>query len=155
MTETALTPTTLADRFQLIYDQAMYGLPVVNPAVAVEAVGFRDWQGRVCGVLITPWFMNLVLLPGLHDDWRSLPIGAKEVLTFPAGRYEFINTHDHSLGGYKACSLCSPMFQFADHAAAVVTATAALQALFQTPPASTAPTKILSRRQFLRTAALS
>ena len=36
---------------------------MVNPALAVEAVGFRPWGEHWLGILITPWFMNLVLMP--------------------------------------------------------------------------------------------
>ena len=31
----------------------------VNPALAVEAVGFRPWEDHWLGVMVTPWFMNL------------------------------------------------------------------------------------------------
>jgi hypothetical protein len=32
--------------------------------VGGEAVGFRHWRDGWYGVLITPWFMNLIGLPG-------------------------------------------------------------------------------------------
>ncbi len=40
----------------------MRGLPIVNPALAVEAVGFAPWEGHWLGVMVTPWFINLTLL---------------------------------------------------------------------------------------------
>ena len=39
------------------------GLPIYNPTLAVEAVGFREHEGRQVGVIVTPWFMNLTVLP--------------------------------------------------------------------------------------------
>ena len=41
----------------------MAGVPMLNPALRVQAVGFRHWQSHWLGVLVTPWFMNLMLLP--------------------------------------------------------------------------------------------
>jgi [NiFe] hydrogenase assembly HybE family chaperone len=51
-------------------------------------------------------------------------------IVFPAGVFEFIGNRDAVLGDYQACSLFSPMFEFADHATAVDTAAASLAALF-------------------------
>ncbi len=42
----------------------MQGLPIVNPALEVEAVGFAPWEGSWLGVMVTPWGMNLTLVPG-------------------------------------------------------------------------------------------
>ena len=39
------------------------GSSFVNPAVEVEAVGFAPWDAHWLGVMVTPWFMNLMLLP--------------------------------------------------------------------------------------------
>jgi [NiFe] hydrogenase assembly HybE family chaperone len=50
---------------------------------------------------------------------------------FPAGVFEFIGSRDAQLGEYQACSLFSPMFDFADQQTACDTALAALQALFE------------------------
>ena len=41
----------------------MKGMPIYNPTLAVEAVGFREHEGRQAGVMVTPWFMNLTVLP--------------------------------------------------------------------------------------------
>ena len=68
----------------------MHGLPFVNPALAVEAVGFAPWEGRWLGVMVTPWFINLVLAPLDPAQWRSLGQGEKRRYRFPAGDYEFI-----------------------------------------------------------------
>ena len=65
----------------------MLGLPAYNAALDVEAVGFEIRHGRFSGVLITPWCMNLVVLPGPDDDWQGLPSGTAVELEFPMGRY--------------------------------------------------------------------
>jgi [NiFe] hydrogenase assembly HybE family chaperone len=48
--------------------------------------------------------------------------------------FPFIGAHEEGFGAYEACSLFSPMFEFADHDAALATAQAVLGALH--PPAS-------------------
>ena len=41
----------------------MEGLDFVNLSLAVEAVDFAPWEGHWLGVLVTPWFMTLMLAP--------------------------------------------------------------------------------------------
>jgi [NiFe] hydrogenase assembly HybE family chaperone len=96
----------------------------------VQAVGFRPWGPHWLGVLVTPWFMSLVLFP--RERAACHPVGERETRqhVFPAGVFEFIGNRDATLGDYQACSLFSPMFEFADHATAVETAEASLAALF-------------------------
>jgi [NiFe] hydrogenase assembly HybE family chaperone len=116
--------------FGAVYEQRMQGLPFINAALVVEAVDFRPWNGHWLGVLITPWFMNLVLLPNDDAAWPALRVGEKCVQTFPAGVFEFIAGWEDTLGEYLTCSLFSPMFEFADHETAHLTAAAARAALF-------------------------
>ena len=107
----------------------MQGLGFVNPALEVEAVGFAPWQGHWFGVMVTPWFMNLVLLPHDRSQWQPLPVGGKRKLHFPAGVYEFIGADDPLVGEHQTCSLFSPMLEFEDHAAARLVAQLAREAL--------------------------
>ena len=65
----------------------MQTLPMYNPELRVEAVGFREHEGRPCGILLTPWFMNLVLLPAENDDWSGMASGESLKVSFPAGEY--------------------------------------------------------------------
>lgn len=154
----------LEARFERILQGAMRGLPMLNPALRVQAVGFQPWDRHWLGVLVTPWFMNLVLLPRLRVHWPAIGERESRHYVFPAGVFEFIGHHDTELGDYQACSLFSPMFEFADPDAAQATAEAALQSLFDTGqrpamdlpaarsmPATTAaaPTPAPSKRDFL------
>lgn len=164
MTEAGARPdpaAALETRFSHIHRQQMQDMPMVNPALQVEAVGFRPWNGHWLGVLITPWFMNLMLLPRMPAAWQ--PIGERESrhYVFPAGVFEFIGARDAALGDYQACSLFSPMFEFATQAGAHDTAVAALAALFDPatreagevqkhpPAASPAAARPVSKRDFL------
>ena len=116
--------------FREVYNGKMRDVPLVNAALAVEAVGFRLYEGRPVGVLISPWFMNLIQLPAEGEDWSDLHPGQKEVVPFPSGDYEFIHNVREATGGYKACSLFSPMGDFRTQAQAVDVAKAVMTALF-------------------------
>jgi [NiFe] hydrogenase assembly HybE family chaperone len=96
--------------------------------------------------------MNLMLLPREAAAWPAVAPGVKVVHQFPAGTYDFVAAREPALGEYQACSLFSPMFEFADHAAARMTAEAALAALFDAAHGDVAhatASPALSRRAFL------
>ena len=127
------TATRLERCFAEIGETRMEGVPILNPALRVKARGLREWQSFWLTALITPWFLNLMLLPrqeGADDDATALPVGAKRFFAFPAGSFEFIRGREAALGGYWMCSLFSPVLEFTDQAAAEATADAALQELF-------------------------
>ena len=125
----ALTAGLVAD-FREIWHAKMRDVPMVNKLLTVEAVGFRMVEGRPLGVLISPWFMNLIQLPAEGEDWSQLTPGAKELITFPSGEYEFIHNTREMTGGYKACSLFSPMGDFSTQMQAQDVARAVMEALF-------------------------
>jgi [NiFe] hydrogenase assembly HybE family chaperone len=131
--DTRPDPSALLEvTFARIHETRMAGLPFVNPALRVEAVGFRRWEGLWLGVLITPWFMNLMLLPcaATEHAWPQVRYGESLAYRLPAGVFEFIRAQEPPLGDYQSCSLFSPMAVFADQAGARATAMAALAALF-------------------------
>ena len=128
----------------------MAGMPFVNAALRVEAVGFHEWHGQWLGILVTPWSINILLLPG-RGDWPRLATGSERFVELPAGRFRFIAAFDAALGEYHACSLFSPALEFASHEAARATAAAALDALRE-PGTGASETRLrgISRREFLR-----
>ena len=123
------TKSLTAD-FTEIWNAKMKDVPIVNKLLHVQAVGFQMHDGRPLGVLISPWFMNLVMLPGAEENWDDLKPGAKELISFPSGEYEFIHNVREQTGGYKACSLFSPMGDFKTQAQAVDVGNAVMKALF-------------------------
>jgi [NiFe] hydrogenase assembly HybE family chaperone len=108
----------------------MQGLSFVNPAIEVEAVAFAPWESHWLGVMVTPWFMNLAVLPRDPTTWYPLAPGAKRRYAFSAGIYEFVGANDAAIGDYQVCSLFSPLLEFDDHASARLVATLAREALF-------------------------
>jgi [NiFe] hydrogenase assembly HybE family chaperone len=136
-------------------DERMRGLPVHNAALAVEAIGFRTYEGRQVGVIVTPWFMNLTALPAPEDlaTWRK---GVATRLAFPSGNYDFVVSEAGDLGLIATCSLFTLMHEFGDQATAREAAEAVVEALMKTepppaPPAPPAPKPApqLSRRKLL------
>jgi [NiFe] hydrogenase assembly HybE family chaperone len=124
----------------------MKGLPIYNPTIAVEAVGFREYEGRQAGVMVTPWFMNLTVLPSEADKAVWLPGGTVR-LTFPSGQYDLLVSQLPDYGLVGTCSLFSPMSDFTDHEAAQLAAQSAADGLFAAEEPPPAPT--VSRRQLL------
>ena len=129
----------------------MEALAFVNPALAVEAVGFAPWNGHWLGVLLTPWSMNLVLAPRDNAAWPDVAQGAKLRMRFPAGDYDFVGARDDDVGETLVCSLFSPVLEFTDHEAARLTAAAAVAGLFEAEAAADEPAAApVSKRDFLR-----
>jgi [NiFe] hydrogenase assembly HybE family chaperone len=122
------------------------GLPIYNPTIAVEAVGFREHEGRHAGVIVTPWFMNLTVLPN-SDDQKIWVNGGSTRLVFPSGAFDFVVSDLPEVGLVGTCSLFSTMTEFTDHEAARLAAASVADALFQPEPPPAPPT--VSRRQLL------
>jgi [NiFe] hydrogenase assembly HybE family chaperone len=122
------------------------GLPIYNPTLAVEAVGFREHEGRHVGVMVTPWFMNLTVLPS-EEDLRSWVCGGTVRLRFPSGAYDFVVNELADVGLFGNCSLFSTMSEFTDHEAAQLAAATVADAVFEPEPPP--PTTTVSRRQLL------
>lgn len=182
-------PTARLEAMYLrIWTTSMRELSFVNPALSVEAIGFRRWppantdtspldidassrligdlassapgvSGDWVGAVITPWFINLFVLPGGGDLWSDRPSGERCNIAFPIGPLQFIADDDATgeVPSYQYCPLFAPPAQFTSQAAARAAATAALNAMFSTPvatgsrpPAQASEQPAPSRRAFLR-----
>lgn len=150
MTDTATE--SLRQRFESVFgaiaETRMAGLPVMNPALSVAARGFEPCGEHRVGVLTTPWFMDLILIP---SDAPPRRVGEKATFTLPSGTYECVWGYEDGVGGYWCCSLFSPMFQFADWDTALTATDAALAELLK-PEETEAPPKspTYSRRDLFR-----
>ncbi len=108
----------------------MRDIPILNKALKVQTIGFQHYQGKVIGILITPWMMNLIMLPGEGDDWLGLQVGHKQIHQFPTGSYRFCVNDVDGIGVYQMHSLYSPMREFTTQDQAVVTAQKFIERLF-------------------------
>jgi len=129
----------LQELYRGLAEGPMAGLPICNPRLGVAALGFREVGGETVGIVVTPWFVNVVAAP-LEAD--GAPVGSTRRLTLPAGALEMIVGELPGFGRLDAASLVSPCHQFANMDAALGAAEGALDALF-------AP-RGLDRRAFLR-----
>jgi [NiFe] hydrogenase assembly HybE family chaperone len=134
--------SALVAHFVRVQTERMAGVPLLNPALRVEAVGF-EWAGGAEegsepvaeGVLITPWFMSLLRLPA-----NNLPhgnrVGRKTVRDFGSERFDFIGAHDVAIGYHETCALFSPMNGFTSQDQARDTALASLALVRPLPEAA-------------------
>lgn len=145
------------EAFFRIQREQMADVPILNPALSVEAVDFQRWQGHWLGIVVTPWCMSLLLVPGSGENWVSTGDNKRRFVKFPAGDFAFLGSAEAELGEYQSCPLFSPMGQFASQSEATMTARASLIALLTDPQVSKAPPETgkkpgetsLSRRRFL------
>jgi [NiFe] hydrogenase assembly HybE family chaperone len=143
----------LALAYREIGERAMRDLPIYNDVLGVEAVGFRLFNGTMIGIMVTPWFMNVVMPAG---EIAQEALASSLWFRLPAGDIEFALSEVGQAGRIASCSLFSPMFQFADMASARATAEAAIvelmlpadsdEAAYRRKPATSA----IDRRNFLR-----
>jgi [NiFe] hydrogenase assembly HybE family chaperone len=117
---------TLERVFSDVYLHRMQDVPLCNHALGVEAVGFRRTDDGWLGVLVTPWFMNLMLLPARGAHWTHMLLGAKRWHRFASGDYELFGSEEEGMGEYHYFSLFSPMAGFSSQDEAVSVAHAAL-----------------------------
>jgi [NiFe] hydrogenase assembly HybE family chaperone len=116
--------------FKDIADTRMAGLPICNEALHVQAVGFREWEAHWVGVLVTPWTISLVLMPGASGPLKVLGPDEKMTWAFPSGKYEFMGLNETALGTCQICSLISPVVDVASQEDAVNIAGQVMVALF-------------------------
>ena len=138
--------------FSRIEREAMDGVPMLNRALRVESVGFSPWNGGWLGIVVSPWFVNAVYVPGDADgEGRE---GEPVFRDLPAGTFAFLGACEPEVGRYETCALSTRMDAFATHGDAVEFAHAALGLLRSAPEPVTpqvpanAPAR-LSKRQFL------
>lgn len=145
---------TLEATFAHIQQTRMEGVPVINNKLSVKAIGFHEWNNNQLGILITPWFMNLMLFPQATkatgttqatamtdgydgeqsnhqegDNKHVNKVGSIQPHAFPSGIYDFVVAYEDDIGHYQSCSLFSPMFEFEDQPSAELTAKEALAAI--------------------------
>ena len=145
------------EAFFRIQREHMADVPILNPALSVAAVDFQRWQGHWLGIVVTPWCMSLLLLPGSSENWVSTGENKRRFVRFPAGDFAFLGSAEAELGEYQSCPLFSPMGKFSSQSEATMTARASLIALLtapQQPPKAPVDEKAagepsLSRRRFL------
>lgn len=142
----AIASARLVAHFEAVHAERMQGLPILNPRLAVRAVGFREFGNHWIGVLITPWFINLVLLPGTRQ-WSELAQGSVVDITFPGSEITFHVSQDDDIGTLLSAALFSSVADFPDEQTAVEVAQEIMERLFEAAAEKEKPQPQLSRRK--------
>lgn len=128
--------------FLRIQHERMTDVPILNLALSIEAIDFQRWQEHWLGMVVTPWCMSMLLLPGSAENWISTGHNKRRFVKFGAGDFAFLGSDEVELGEFQSCSLISPMDKFSCQSDAAMTARASLIGLLTTQqPAQTAARK--------------
>jgi [NiFe] hydrogenase assembly HybE family chaperone len=127
--EAAAFAARLEAHFGEVYRRAMADAPICNKALAVASVGFRPWRDKALGIVVTPWFMSIVLAPLKGSGTNAAAPGTTQSVSLPCGKIDFLVADLEGFGRLMMCSLFSPMQDFVDQEAALATARAAVAAL--------------------------
>jgi len=130
MNTTAEWTDELAARYREIHDQRMRELPIVNAALDVETMEFRQFGKAELGVLLTPWFMNLVLIQS-NAVWSSSEQGTIVSVDLPGGTVDFTVARDESIGAFLSAVLFRTVADFPDQDTAREIAAEVMRRLFE------------------------
>lgn len=138
----------LEQHFDSVYEREMKGLKLCHKDVKVQAVGFHLYENHWLGMMITPWFLNLMILPQTDQPWPELKQerGNDILLEFPCGNLKFTPRIDPDLGSYLCCSLASPLRNIKSHDDLVSVAHKVLTDLQRIPMKSVEEPVSLSKR---------
>jgi [NiFe] hydrogenase assembly HybE family chaperone len=101
--DVSASPGDLLRHYEHIHASRMRGLPLLNPALCVAVLGFRPHAEDQVGVLLTPWFMNLIVLPG--DGAGDAEQGDRLAYALPGEVLEMTVHCDETLGRYLSAVL--------------------------------------------------
>lgn len=130
-----------------------FGMPE-NKHLEVTALGFSRYRGDWLGVLVTPSFVRLLLLPGGGSLWGDIPAGQRRYLELAGGTLTFFAEEAASLGPYQWAALVDSVASLPDMATARLLALDGLRlatgALPDLAPVPVEPAPAVSRRGFFR-----
>lgn len=129
---------TVETVFSHIAETRMDGVPILNPALGVAMSEMKRFDAYHTGILVTPWFMNLLLFP-METPATPMRVGLKRNIALPSGMYEAVWSHEDALGGYWSISLFSPMFEFEEMEIALETARLSMELMFSAPDEEDTP----------------
>ena len=136
----------LETHFEHVQQRHMQGLAILNPRLAVEVVGVRELDTHQVCVLITPWFMNLVIR-STTDHWGDSEQGDLVSIDLPGETLDFTVSDVDGIGRILTAVLFRSMVDFPDQKTAREIAAEIMQRLFVCPQST--ERKRLSRRSLL------
>lgn len=91
----------------------------VNPRLKCTIVSFCRHRGDWLGVVITPWLMDLMLLPGGGELWGDIPPGQRRYVELPQGTVAFSAAESPELGSYQHAPLVASVATLPNMSAAI------------------------------------
>lgn len=158
MSETPLTAIHAQDPSSLV-EAHFRQLPIPagtpeNTRLEVIALGFSRYRGDWLGVLVTPNFVRLLLLPGGGSLWGDIPAGQRRYLDLAGGTLTFFAEEAVPLGPYQWAALVDSVASLPDMATARLLALDGLRLATGTLPdlavLPAEPAPAVSRRGFFR-----
>lgn len=140
--------TFLETHFKSVHKDEMDDLKLCNKNVHVEGIGFHLHDNHWIGIMITPWFLNLMIIPQSGQPWPELTEGRGKdiVLEFPCGNLKFAPRIDPVIGSHLCCLLASPLNDYKTHDEVVSIAHQVLADLQRIPMKAVEEPVSLSRR---------
>jgi [NiFe] hydrogenase assembly HybE family chaperone len=143
--------------FDEILRHRMQGLPFLNTALEVRAIDFARVRGDWLGGLVSPWCVQLMLLPGGGTLWADASPGTRTAVELPVGSLPFIaDAGDETLPAFQYFPLLNTASVLADMRSAEWVVRDALRTALTVPAAAEppapapAPAVDPGRRRFLR-----
>lgn len=104
-------PSSLVEQVfsQIAQTQDMMELPFYHKGILTKTFSFQEFEEQWVGVVLTPWMLSVVILPGSRQIWPQREVGDKLGLSFPRGDVTFVVSEIEGLGQYLSCSLMSPL----------------------------------------------
>ena len=99
----------LEHAFHEIAAKSMAGLPFYRQHIPIRACGFQRFEGQWFGAILTPWMLQLMLLPGPGQRWQHRRADERVALALPQGEMLFRPGEIAPDLYYLACSLMSPI----------------------------------------------
>lgn len=99
----------LESSFREIAKKEMQALPFYRENIPVKAGGFTLFEKQWIGTILTPWMLELIVLPGPSQEWPRRKIGERIALALPCGQVKFVVGELANGAQYLACSLMSPL----------------------------------------------
>ncbi len=89
--------------------QNMLDLPFYRADIPCFTPNFVLFEGQWIGTVLTPWMLNIVILPGPNQQWEVKTEGDKLAIQLPYKAMTFIVSSLESIPQYLSCSLLSPL----------------------------------------------
>ncbi|MDY4280662.1 MAG: hydrogenase-2 assembly chaperone [[Pasteurella] mairii] len=87
----------------------MHDLPFYRQEIPCFCPTFVLFEQQWIGVVLTPWTLSVVVLPGPEQQWEKREVGEKLLLQLPYKNLVFTVGQLERIPQYLSCSLLSPL----------------------------------------------